>query len=81
MLYNSEETKLIRALRRQIGQNIHNARSRQKLTLRKLSKYTGLSPEMLDKYEVGKEEIDLREIVKISLVLKVNIDQLLSLSA
>ena len=77
MPLTSDETELLRKFRKQIGQNIHQARAVQKLTLQKLAKYTGMRPEVIDGYEIGKGEIGLKEMVKISIVLGIDTAKLL----
>ena len=49
-----------------IGHNIHHWRSRKKLPLSKLAAATGISESMLDRYELGKHEIDLMALLKIA---------------
>jgi hypothetical protein len=70
-------THLLRHLRFTIGQNIHHYRSKQKLTLRKLAKLTGLSELLLDHYELGKNEIALDEMLKIACALGVPVTELM----
>ena len=70
-------THLLRHLRFTIGQNIHRHRSQQKLPLSKLARLTGVPELLLDHYELGKSEIRLDELLKISCTLEVNIQELL----
>lgn len=71
-------THLLRHLRYTIGQNIHAQRSEQKLPLRKLAKLTGVSEQLLDHYELGKNEIGLDELLKIACALELEIEELIS---
>ena len=70
-------THLFRHLRSNIGNNIQNQRKKQKLTLQKLSYLSGISEKLLDCYELGKYEIKLHELLKISCVLKLEVVDLL----
>jgi transcriptional regulator with XRE-family HTH domain len=74
MLYS---THLLRHLRQVIGQNIHALRVHRKITLRKLARLTGVPEHLLDHYELGKNEIGLSDLLKISCVLEVGIDDLI----
>lgn len=67
----SYSTHLLRHFRHTIGQNIHRHRRKQKLPLSKLAKLSGVSEKLLDHYELGKNEIQLDEILKISCALGV----------
>ncbi|MBI1276238.1 helix-turn-helix domain-containing protein [bacterium] len=55
----------LRQLRRTIGQNIHQARTQKRLTLRQLSRATGIPEHKLDQYELGKNEISIEELISI----------------
>ena len=70
-------THLLRHLRLMIGQNIHHQRTTQKLPLRKLAKLTGLSENLLDQYELGKNDIRLDALLKIACALEVDAEKLL----
>jgi transcriptional regulator with XRE-family HTH domain len=69
-------TRLLRHLRFGIGQNICNARTRQGMTLRKLSKKSGVPEHRIDQYELGKNEITLDHLLKIACVLRVRLTSL-----
>jgi len=71
-------THLLRHLRYTIGRNIHTQRSEQKLPLRKLAKLTGVSEQLLDHYELGKNEIRLDELLKIACALELEVEELIS---
>jgi transcriptional regulator with XRE-family HTH domain len=71
------QTDSIRCLRRMIGKNIHRLRSRQKTPLRKLSKISGVPEWLLDHYELGKNEISLDQMLKISCALHVSVTDLI----
>ncbi|MEZ5690690.1 MAG: helix-turn-helix transcriptional regulator [Rickettsiales bacterium] len=68
---------LLRQLRLRIGNNIHHYRIRQKMPLRKLSCLSGVSENLLDCYELGKYEISLADLLKISCALKVDFNDLM----
>ena len=70
-------TNSLRQLRFTIGQNIHILRLRKKMTLQKLSKISGISENLLDQYELGKNEISLYELLKISYALKSEIKKII----
>ena len=70
-------THLLRHLRFTIGQHIHTARTRQKMTLRKLSRLSGIPEFKLDHYELGKNEIRLDELLKIACVLGVSMEAMM----
>jgi len=69
-------THFLRRTRFILGRNIHHARLKQKMPLRKLSQLTGISELLLDHYELGKNEIRLDDMLKIACTLKVAVDQL-----
>ncbi|HEY0302272.1 MAG TPA: helix-turn-helix transcriptional regulator [Rhizomicrobium sp.] len=60
-----------------MGHNIHSARVERKLLLNKLAAASGVSPELLDRYELGKNEIQLDELLKIACVLDRSVGALL----
>jgi transcriptional regulator with XRE-family HTH domain len=69
-------THLLRHLRFAIGQNICFARTKQRMTLRYLSKKSGVPEFLLDQYELGKNQIGLGDLLKIACVLKVRLTSL-----
>ncbi len=71
---------ILRHLRLTIGRNIHSLRLKHKLTLRKLSRLNGIPECLLDQYELGKNEIRLEEVLKISCVLEVRLSKLLAVN-
>jgi transcriptional regulator with XRE-family HTH domain len=70
-------THLMRHLRFTIGQNIHKQRLKQQMSLRKLAQLSGIAEYLLDQYELGKNEIHLDKILKISCALEVEIEKLM----
>jgi transcriptional regulator with XRE-family HTH domain len=70
-------TRLLRQWRLIIGQNIHRHRSKQKLPLKKLAKLSGVPEQLLDPYELGKNEIRLDELLKIACALDVEMEEIL----
>ncbi len=71
-------TRLLRQTRRTIGQNIHQHRMKQNITLEKLADITGVPLWLLDRYEIGQREIRLHELVKLSDVFGVTMESLLA---
>jgi transcriptional regulator with XRE-family HTH domain len=70
-------THLLRHLRATIGQNIRHHRTQQKMPLHKLAKLTGIPTQLLDHYELGKNEIRLDEMLKITCALRIEIQKLI----
>ncbi len=62
-------THLFRHTRAVIGRNIHYHRTAQNMTLESLSSKSGVSAALLDKYETGRDEITLQELLKIACAL------------
>lgn len=75
--FNKEVTYNIRRLRKRIGENIHAVRRLNKIPLENLARLSYLSADSIDRLEIGKGEINLLHIVKLSLALKVETDLLL----
>jgi transcriptional regulator with XRE-family HTH domain len=73
MLYS---THLLRHLRLTIGRNINQRRLEKKLPLVKLARLTGVPEANLDRYELGKSEIRLDEMLKIACALEVPVGAL-----
>jgi transcriptional regulator with XRE-family HTH domain len=71
-------THLLRHWRFTIGQNIHHHRSQQKLPLRKLARLTSINESRLDQFELGKNEIRMDELLKISCALEVEVQELIA---
>jgi len=63
---------MLRDLRRSIGQNIHAARLKQKMPLKKLARASGVPEEKLDQYELGKSEITLQDLLRIACAIDAN---------
>ena len=74
MIYS---TKMLRALRADIGRNIHDSRRKRKLVLSKLARLSGICEDLIDRYELGKNEIRLDELLRISCALNVPFARLL----
>lgn len=74
---SNEITQKIRALRRRIGENIHDARRRRRMPLEKLARLSGMGADVIDRLEIGKGEIDLMHIVRLSAALEVDVGALL----
>jgi transcriptional regulator with XRE-family HTH domain len=70
-------THLLRHLRFTIGQNIHRLRAKQELPLGKLSQLTDISRDLLEYYEIGKGDIQLRELLKIACFFGVEVQELM----
>jgi transcriptional regulator with XRE-family HTH domain len=67
---------MLRHLRFTIGNNIHSLRVKRKMPLSKLAQLTGMPERLLDQYEMGKNEIHLNALFKISCALEVGIEKL-----
>lgn len=65
----------VRALRRRIGHNIHTLRVTKRLTLKKCAALSGLTPETLDRFEIGGGEINLDHLAMLSQALNADISQ------
>jgi hypothetical protein len=74
MLYS---THMLRHLRLIIGQNIHRFRAQRELSLRKLASESGVPEELIERYEIGKCDIQLHELLKIACALNVRANALL----
>lgn len=70
-------TKEIQNLRKIIGKNIYNQRCAQKITLKKLSRLTRLNINLIDQYELGKNNIGLLELTVICKVLGISPEKVL----
>ncbi|MGH1403017.1 MAG: helix-turn-helix domain-containing protein [Alphaproteobacteria bacterium] len=76
--FHNGVTRRARALRRQIGANIHAHRVRRNVTMEKLSRLSGLSVRCIDHLEMGKGEASLRHLICLSLALSVSVDDILA---
>ncbi|PCJ99114.1 MAG: hypothetical protein COA45_06640 [Zetaproteobacteria bacterium] len=70
----------LRQLRQTIGRNIHEARRRKRLTLKKLSQRTNISSPKLDGFEIGKHELCFAHLITIAAALHVNVFDLIQQS-
>jgi len=70
-------THLARHFHSIVGNNIHRLRRGKKLTLKKLARETAIFEELLDQYELGKNELRLRELIKIACILEVEVAELI----
>jgi transcriptional regulator with XRE-family HTH domain len=70
-------TRVLCHLRAAIGHNIHRVRVQRKLLLGKLASASGVSADRIDRYEMGKNEIQLDELLRIACALDVQIAALL----
>jgi transcriptional regulator with XRE-family HTH domain len=77
----SPETLQLRELRKTIGRNIHELRIARKMRLGELSRKTGISPEQLDAFEIGKYDITLQHMVRIASALESEAIRLVESSA
>jgi transcriptional regulator with XRE-family HTH domain len=66
-------TKMLRALRAEIGANIHAARVRRKFVLGRLAQASGVPQDKIDRYELGKNEIRLDELLRIACALDMTV--------
>ena len=75
---HAHDTRILRQLRRAIGFNIYRQRVIHGVTLHKLAHLTGLPPQLLDRYELGKNEITLNHLFYIAAGLRIDLADLLS---
>ena len=73
----AKENKQFKITLKTIGHNINNARRQRDFTLKKLSRCTGLNMETLDNYELGKTNIQVHILMKISIALGVSLHNLM----
>ncbi len=71
----------VRAMRRRIGLNIRALRTMRRMPLEKLSRLSGLAPDTIDRLELGKDEIGLDHIMRLSAALQIRAARLLERSA
>ena len=62
----------------QVGQNIRSLRNKRGLTIAELGAIIGVSPQQVQKYEVGQSRVSAYKIVEIVGALGVTIDDLFS---
>lgn len=62
-------TASARDLRERIGRNLLRLRRNRRMTLKQLSRRTGLGILLLDHFELGKNDIELRQLLMIARVL------------
>ena len=74
MTYSKKE---LRHLRRRIGATIHDARCRDRISIRRLAEATQLSFRKIDAYELGRGEMKLEHLFRISIVLGIGLADLL----
>lgn len=74
MIYS---THMLRHLRAVIGRNIHDARVKRKIVLAKLAEISGVREDLIDRYELGKNEIRLDELLRIACAPDLRADALL----
>ncbi len=70
-------TAKIRILQKNAGARLQAVRLARRLTLEKLSRLTGLTPDTLDRLEMGKGEINLHHLMRLSIALHIQADTLL----
>ncbi len=63
----------LRAIRRSLGQALHDARQKQKLPLWKIEKQTGLPARCVDQIELGKGEPRLEDVIRLARFLNLEI--------
>ena len=73
MIYS---THMLRHLRVVVGRNIHRLRAERQMALRKLAAASGVADALIEKYEIGKDDIQLHELLKIACVLDVRVSAL-----
>ena len=78
MQLTKEEAAYFGTLRKRIGANILTARRNKKLSLYRLSKEVGINSHNLDLFELGKKQITIEKLIKISSVLGVSPEHLMN---
>jgi transcriptional regulator with XRE-family HTH domain len=68
----------IRRVRFAIGERIHAQRQGRQITLVKMANLTGIPAPVLDRYELGKDDITLLDIVRLARALHMSVEELLS---
>ncbi|HRJ12498.1 MAG TPA: helix-turn-helix transcriptional regulator [Alphaproteobacteria bacterium] len=71
-------TQLLRQVRRSIGANIWRARQRRRMTIKKLSQLSGVPEWRIDQYELGKNEIKLDDLLRLSCALGVGMEKIIA---
>lgn len=66
----------LRDLRRRIGGNIYGWRARRRLTLEVLARRTGLSVATIDRLEIGRGDIGLDHMLRLSIALGIGVEEL-----
>jgi transcriptional regulator with XRE-family HTH domain len=69
MINHKQEFKDIR---RNIGQNIYDVRKSKRMTLRRLSNLSNISIQLLDQFELGKNQISTQSLMSIAKSLEVS---------
>ncbi len=75
-VFHEDVTRQTRAIRRRIGEILHVQRVRRGVSLRRLSRDSGLSMNVIDRIEMGKGCDDLRCIVALGKILRVDVGDL-----
>ena len=73
-----DNRKEFREIRKNIGQNIHDIRKKKRMTLKKLSKLSHISVNLLDQYEIGKNQIGPNSMMNIANSLEVSMREFLN---
>jgi len=68
----------LRALRQTIGRNIHAARLAGRVPLRQLAQVTGIGEDLLDRYELGRNDLTFEHLARIAAGLGVGAEILLA---
>ena len=73
-----DNRKELREIRKNIGQNIHDIRKKKRMTLKKLSKLSHIRVNLLDQYEIGKNQIGLNSMMNIANSLEIFMKEFLN---
>ncbi len=74
MLYSTHAWRHLRFI---VGRNIHHHRVLNKMTLDELSQQSGVPVWLLDRYELGREELALYHVFRISCALQVEVARMM----
>jgi transcriptional regulator with XRE-family HTH domain len=68
----------VRDVRQHLGNALHRRRQEQGITLSRLARLTRLSPEQIDRLELGKNTLDLTILARVAIGLEVELGCLLA---
>ncbi len=75
-VFHEDVTFYTRMIRKRIGRNIHRQRLRRGVSLQRLSRDSGLGVNLIDRIEMGKGDDDLRQIITLAKMLRIDVERL-----